>query len=110
MAASFREYRQQALKWYKSARWQRIRKEQLTKEPYCQCPHHIGQHIKANIVDHIKPHRGDTRLFWDKSNLQSLTKPCHDIFKQSEEKGGAGFDKGCNPDGTPLNRESSWYQ
>jgi hypothetical protein len=38
-----------------------------------------------------------------------MSKPCHDIFKQSQEKGGVGFMKGCDEEGNPLNQEHEWY-
>lgn len=38
------------------------------------------------VCDHVKPHRGDERLFWDEANLQTLCKPCHDRDKQREEQ------------------------
>jgi 5-methylcytosine-specific restriction endonuclease McrA len=60
------------------------------------------------VVDHIEPHRGDRRLFWNTSNLQSMTKVCHDRFKQSQEKGGAGFLVGCDEDGWPLSEDHPW--
>ena len=97
-------------KWYKTARWKKLRLRQLRKHPYCQCPHHTRDKVKATVADHIIPHKGDTRLFWDSNNLQSLTAQCHDKFKQSAERGGAGFDMGCNVDGAPLNQESDWYR
>ncbi|MCR8827199.1 HNH endonuclease [Photobacterium sp. TY 1-4] len=31
----------------------------------------------ATDVDHITPHKGDRRLFFDQSNWQSLCKSCH---------------------------------
>lgn len=96
-------------KLYKTARWRKLRKAQLARRPYCECPHHKGQKVLATVVDHIKAHKGDQRLFWNTQNLQSMSKPCHDKYKQSEEKGGPGFDMGCNEDGTPLNAEHSWY-
>ena len=34
--------------------------------------------VSATVVDHIIPHRGDLKLFWDENNLQSLCKPHHD--------------------------------
>ena len=37
-----------------------------------------GRYTKATVVDHIQPHRGDPKLFWDQSNWQSLCKRCHD--------------------------------
>ena len=35
-------------------------------------------YTKATVVDYIVPHRGDQKLFWDKSNWQPLCKACHD--------------------------------
>lgn len=43
----------------------------------------------ATIVDHVKPHRGDRKLFWDRRNWQPLCAHCHNRMKQSEEKRGA---------------------
>ncbi|TIX74642.1 MAG: HNH endonuclease, partial [Mesorhizobium sp.] len=40
----------------------------------------------ANVVDHVKPHRGDMRLFWSRSNWQPLCTPCHSSIKQSRER------------------------
>jgi len=59
-------------------------------------------------VDHIIPHRGDSRLFWAQGNLQALTYHCHNSFKQSQEKGGRGFDVGCDANGNPLNKLEHW--
>jgi 5-methylcytosine-specific restriction endonuclease McrA len=39
------------------------------------------------VADHIMPHRGDERLFWDEANLQCLCKACHDGVKQAAEQG-----------------------
>ena len=33
--------------------------------------------MAANVVDHIKPHRGDSALFWNTENWQSLCDKCH---------------------------------
>ena len=30
------------------------------------------------LLDHIIPHRGDQKLFWDEQNWQPLCKDCHD--------------------------------
>lgn len=80
-------------------------------QPFCVCPHHKGKDrtAKSEVVDHIEPHRGDTRLFFNPSNLQALAKQCHDKFKQSLEKGGRGFDQGCDVNGEPLNEDAAWY-
>lgn len=87
-----------------------MRARKLKADPYCQCPHHQEKKVPADTVDHIEPHRGDRKLFFKYSNLQSMTRECHDIFKQSQEKGGAGFDAGCSVDGSPLNPGHSWYE
>lgn len=95
--------------WYKTARWRRLRAKQLAKHPYCQCPHHEGQFVLANVVDHRTPHRGNAKLFWDDRNLQSLAAQCHNSMKQSQEKGGFGYDRACDEKGWPLNPGHTWY-
>jgi len=92
--------------WYKLARWQKMRKAQLAKEPYCQCRACEGKKVLATVADHIKPHRGDRRLFWDRKNLQSLSGPCHSGWKQQIEK--SGFEKGCREDGLPYDEGHLW--
>lgn len=82
----------------------------MSKHPYCQCPHHKGKAVLAEVVDHKIPHKGSGRLFYDKDNLQSMSKQCHDKYKQSQERGGRGFDAGCDENGQPLNQESQWYR
>lgn len=39
---------------------------------------HNGVVYLAEVVDHIIPHRGDMKLFWDPNNWQGLTKADHD--------------------------------
>lgn len=45
----------------------------------------IGEMVKATVVDHIIPHRGDQKLFWDQRNWQSLCKQCHDRKTLTED-------------------------
>lgn len=99
-------------KMYKTAKWRRLREAQLRKAPLCQCPHHKGLDpaAVADVVDHITPHRGDARLFHDPRNLQSMQKQCHDQFKQQQEKGGAGFWRGCGANGEPLDKSHPWHE
>lgn len=40
----------------------------------------------ASLVDHITPHKGDRRLFWDRRNWQPLCTPCHSGAKQRLER------------------------
>lgn len=44
---------------------------------------------EAKVVDHIIPHKGDTRLFWDEGTHQSLCKRYHDK-KAATKDGGFG--------------------
>lgn len=39
----------------------------------------------GNVVDHIKPHRGDQALFWDQANWQTCCATHHSRDKQREE-------------------------
>lgn len=82
--------------WYKTERWRKLRLTILQRDLYtCQktgvlC---IGKHPAGNspVVDHIRPHRGDERLFWDESNLQCVSKNYHDSQKQREERAQGGW-------------------
>lgn len=58
--------------------WQTLRKDQLLREPFCVECARRGERVRATVVDHIVPHRGDRALFSDPKNLQSLCKRCHD--------------------------------
>lgn len=66
-------------------RWQKARKQYLAEHPLCVMCEHKGITTAANTVDHIVPHRGDQRLFWDESNWQALCAPCHSGEKQKQE-------------------------
>lgn len=61
--------------------WDKARSGFLTRHPRC-----VMCAATARVVDHIKPHRGDTKLFWDRSNWQSLCFTCHNSRKQSMER------------------------
>ena len=75
--------------------WQKASKAFLHAHPLCQCPDcEEGRKriMLATVVDHKKAHRGDMTLFWDSSNWQVMSKPCHDKKTASEDGGfrGAG--------------------
>lgn len=44
--------------------------------------------LEPLVVHHVRPHRGDERLFWDRANLQAVSKAWHDRDAQAEERGG----------------------
>ena len=58
--------------------WQKASKLFLSAHPLCVMCAAEGRYVKATVVDHIRPHRGDPVLFWDRSNWQSLCKAHHD--------------------------------
>lgn len=61
------------------SKWRKARDLFLRKHPLCAECLRQGKVIPATVVDHIVPHRGDKRLFWDMSNWQPLCKECHDV-------------------------------
>lgn len=62
-------------------RWRRERADFLKRNPFCR---RCSQ--PATVVDHITPHKGDRRLFWDQSNWQPLCAHHHNKHKQAEER------------------------
>ena len=71
------------------ARWRKARASYLGLHPLCaECQRH-GRAVAASVVDHIKPHKGNRKLFWDERNWQALCKRCHDA-KTVREDGGFG--------------------
>ena len=60
------------------ARWRKARTAFLQRNPLCNECMKRGKITPATVVDHIIPHRGDRKLFWDESNWQPLCKCCHD--------------------------------
>lgn len=75
--------------WYKLARWKRLRLRVFLRDLYtCQraeCGRLIGDTSQL-VADHKEPHRGDAVLFWEEDNIQTLCAPCHNRFKQSQER------------------------
>ena len=66
--------------------WQKARKRFLQMHPLCVRCMEEGKYVKATVVDHVKPHRGDPMLFWDEGNWQPLCKPCHDRKTMTEDR------------------------
>lgn len=77
--------------WYKTARWQKLRLVILKRDLWTCAK--TGQIVSGKypapdspVIDHIRPHRGDAKLFWDPENLQVLCKSYHDSEKQKQEQ------------------------
>lgn len=77
-------------------RWKKARAAWLREHPLCgdredgpnsehsQCVRD-GRVTAARFVDHIKAHRGDRTLFWQRSNWQSLCTDCNAVKTAQEE-------------------------
>ena len=85
--------------FYKTARWQRLRKFQLMEHPLCKFCLQRGIVTAANVVDHVTPHRDDWTDFIT-GELQSLCAPCHNAAKRQIELRGYSCDVGV--DGYPI--------
>lgn len=70
-------------------RWKKYARRFLAANPLCADPfkRHVGVVTPATQVDHITPHKGDRRLFWDPTNHQPLCASCGG-YKSSVEAGG----------------------
>ncbi|NBZ87905.1 HNH endonuclease [Stagnihabitans tardus] len=63
--------------------WDKAKRAFLAKHKHC-----VRCGKDADTVDHIKPHRQDRELFWDRANWQALCASCHNSTKQREERKG----------------------
>ena len=81
------EARPSAKRGYNS-QWERESKRYLQAHSLCvRCmAKDPPRYVKATVVDHIVPHRGDQKLFWDRSNWQPLCKRCHDQKTRNEDE------------------------
>jgi 5-methylcytosine-specific restriction protein A len=95
-------------KLYRTKRWQSMRIRILREQPLCVLK---GKRerclVVATEVDHIKPHRGDRRLFFDRANLQPMCRSCH-AQKTAREVLGKG--PGADEYGMPLDPHHRWNQ
>jgi hypothetical protein len=57
---------------YNRSRWKKMSRQQRMRAPLCEMCKARGLVVVAQVVDHIRPHHGDERLFFDPQNLQSL--------------------------------------
>lgn len=98
-----RDHRSEAAKawrgWYSLARWRKLRKHQLSIEPFCRMCRLQGRRTAATVCDHVERHNGDPEKFWG-GPFQSLCEPHHNATKQAEEH--RGFSTATGADGWPI--------
>ena len=75
---------------YDTARWRDTARRFRAAHPLCAHSDLgvAGCTLVTEAVDHVVPHRGDARLFWDQTNWQPLCKACH-AAKTARETAGA---------------------
>jgi 5-methylcytosine-specific restriction enzyme A len=69
-------------------RWRRARAAYLARYPLCVRCQADGRIKPSTTVDHIVPHRGDQKLFWDEAKWPALCKLCHDAKTAREGRWG----------------------
>lgn len=77
--------------WYKTPRWEKLRREAFKRDGYiCQRSGDActgkGNDPYAPVANHKVPHHGDPDLFWDINNIETVTKRVHDSLIQAEER------------------------
>jgi len=73
---------------YKTARWQRVREQVLSRFPTCQCSDcsRLKRVRVSRVVHHLRHHRGNEQRFFNMSNLQAVSKECHDRITAEERR------------------------
>lgn len=86
------DFHQDWQRLYDTSKWKRIRRIQLTNEPWCAECLRANIYTPATECDHVYPHRGDPVLFF-RGPFQSLCKTCHSRKTADEVNGGRGSEK-----------------
>jgi 5-methylcytosine-specific restriction endonuclease McrA len=69
-----------------NSEWRKARLAYLITHPYCCQCREAGFDRTATVVDHVTPHKGNDRLFWDRTNWQPLCQHHHNSTKQRQER------------------------
>jgi|OM-RGC.v1.028695540 HNH endonuclease. len=92
---------------YNTNAWRKLRQAVFARDNYtcrmagCHCFVVDGRsRPNSAVANHIKPHKGDLKLFWDINNIETVCKECHDTRIQSREK--RGFDTEIGANGWPT--------
>ena len=93
-------------KWKHPVHGVRIRK--LRTDPLCWYCEQLGRVTAADTVDHIIPHRGDVRLFYEWGNLRSACRHCHDSAAKLKDK--HGHVPGVDVNGIPIDPGHPWLK
>ena len=70
-------------------KWREARAKFLAEHQWCVMCQRAGQEVKATVVDHIVPHKGDWKVFWRRSNWQALCEHHHNSKTARHDRHGA---------------------
>lgn len=70
-------HRDPSRSWRSSARWQRLRAEQIARSPKCVACGHTGSKVNPLTADHILPAATHPSLRYTWTNLQTLCLVCN---------------------------------
>lgn len=98
---------------YNTKAWQRLRLVKLRSSPLCEGCKDMGDLTPANTVDHRVAISDGGSPFPPLDGLASYCASCHSAKTARGSEAGAIKTtkprKGCNPDGTPLDRRHPWH-
>lgn len=91
---------------YRTARWRRIRAEQLSKQPLCETCLSMGRITAATVCNHADKDSKATEEGFFAGPFTSECAPCHDSVIQRQER--RGHIIGCDESGCPLDPSHPW--
>lgn len=80
--------------WYRTAAWSRLRMHVFERDLFtCQWPGcgRLQGDTSQLVAHHLRPHRGNAKMFWDLNNLHTVCKACHDGPIQAQERATLGI-------------------
>jgi 5-methylcytosine-specific restriction enzyme A len=66
-------------------RWEKAAATFRARHPWCLGCLSLGRRVRAELVDHVEPHKGNPKKFWDTGLWQSSCRWHHDVVKQKLE-------------------------
>lgn len=97
-------------KWpYNTARWKRLRRAKLSRQPLCEHCQLIEETTTARVVDHLVAISNGGSPFPSLDELQSLCQICHNRKTGSDKIGQDHVVKGYDLEGNPIDQSHEWY-
>jgi 5-methylcytosine-specific restriction protein A len=106
-------------KWqrmYESAAWRRASGAFRATPEGCLCVdcRARGLIVASQHTDHVVPHNGDLRLFWDRENWAGRCASCHSAKTRADETeartGKRPLRRGSTATGEPIDPRHPWHQ